>query len=406
MDPQYTWVLLWRVSWVRYLGVISSFCALIVSCNTKTPGQASSVQSTSSAPPSSIPQPTPTKKTLGPLPFPLIDSHVHLVPLEEPMSFALEVFKRVGVEKFAVKSAGIVGEPRFVATKQLAEHLGEKMAFFANVDWRGIDDKQWGKRAAQQLKDAMAQGATGIKIFKDLGLGVRLKDGTLLKIDDARLEPLWNAAAETNAIVAWHVADPVAFFKPIDKNNERYDELSLAPDWSFYGGDFPSHAELFAAYERVIKRHPKTIFLGIHFGNFPENVVEVARQLEAYPNLYIDVSARLPEIGRQPVETLRAIFITFQDRILFGTDFIVSSQGLQLGSVSTKIPTLNDVLKFYEDHRRFFETNERQIDHPTPIQGNWKINAIGLPREVLKKIYYDNADRLIFSRRRAWLERD
>lgn len=334
---------------------------------------------------------------------PLIDSHVHITPLPETVNLALRIFSQVGVEQFAVKSAGASGTPRFAATQKIADILGEKMAFFANVDWDGIDDPGWGKREADRLAAAMAVGASGVKIFKALGLGVRLKDGSLLKVDDPRLDPLFRRAAQVKAIVAWHVADPVAFFKPVDKNNERWDELSLAPEWSFHGQDYPSHDALIAARDRVLRRHPQTTFLGIHLANYPENLDYVDRLLDSCPNLYVDTSARLPEIGRHPPDKVRAFFIKHQDRILFGSDIIVTPTGLQLGSTSPEPPTFDDALRFYEAHRTFFETARRQIDHPTPIQGRWKIDAINLPAPVLKKIYWDNADRLIFAPRRAWL---
>ncbi len=337
---------------------------------------------------------------------PLIDSHVHLTPLPQTVNFALRIFAAVGVKKFAVKSAGSYGTPRYQATRSVARALGDAMAFFINLDWDGIDDPRWAKREADRLAKAMNDGASGVKIFKALGLGVRLKDGSLLKVDDRRLDPIWRRAAKVKAIVAWHVADPVAFFEPITKKNERYDELSQAPEWSFHGKDYPSHAALIAARDRVLARHPKTTFLGIHLANYPENIDYVDRLLDRQQNLFVDVSARLPEVGRHPAKRVRALFIKHQERILFGTDIIVTPSGMQLGSVSDgEPPQYEDALRFYAAHRRFFETADRQIAHPTPIQGRWKIDAINLPPAVLKKLYWDNADKLIFEPRRRFLAR-
>jgi predicted TIM-barrel fold metal-dependent hydrolase len=334
----------------------------------------------------------------------LIDSHVHITPLSEPFNLALRIFSRVGVERFAVKSAGGPGEPRYAVTRKLARELGERMAFFTNIDWDDIDDPGWGKREADRLERAMREGASGIKIFKALGLGVRLADGKLMRVDDPRLEPIWARAAASGAIVAWHIADPVAFFKPIDEKNERYDELKLAPEWSFYGKDYPSYAELMRLFEKVVCGHPKTTFVGIHLASYPEDLAAAARLLDRCPNLWVDVSARVPEIGRHPADEGRRFFVKYQDRVLFGTDLIVGTNGMQLGSISEKPPGFEDALRYYADHRRYFETADRQIAHPTPIQGRWKIDAVNLPRPVLKKIYYDNADRLIFAPRRAWLK--
>jgi len=339
----------------------------------------------------------------------LIDSHVHIYPLDGPMQLAQRIFAAVGVVKFAVKSAGQVGSEKYLATLRYAEYYGERMAFFVNLDWNGIDEPGWGKREADRLERAMKQGASGVKIFKALGLGVHLADNKLLAVDDPRLDPIFERAAATKAIVAWHVADPVAFFEPVTPKNERYDELSLAPDWSFHGEDqygnaYPSHAELLAARDRVLKKHPRTTFLGIHLANYPENIDYVARLLDSCKNLYVDISARVPEIGRHPVKKLKAFFTNYQHRILFGTDLIVTPAGMQLGSVSEKPPNFADAVEYYRRHRRFFETADRQFDHPTPIQGRWKINGVDLPLPVLKKIYYDNAERLIFAPRRAYLD--
>jgi predicted TIM-barrel fold metal-dependent hydrolase len=328
---------------------------------------------------------------------------VHITPLPSTLNLALRIFSQVGVTHFAVKSAGTPGTLRYRETVRFADMLGEKMAFFTNLDWDGIDDPGWGKREAARLERAMRDGASGVKIFKALGLGVRLDSGKLLRVDDPRLEPIWRKAGEVGAIVAWHVADPVAFFKPIDKNNERYEELSLAPEWSFHGKDYPSHDELINQRDKVVRDHPETTFLGIHLANYPENLDHVDRLLDRCPNMYVDVSARLGEIGRHPPEKVRAFFIKHQDRILFGTDLIVTPNGMQLGSVREDEPTFKDALKYYADHRRFFETADRGIDHPTPTQGRWKVNAINLPAKVLRKFYVENAERLIFSKRRAWL---
>ena len=336
--------------------------------------------------------------------LPIIDSHVHITPTGEAVALALRIFDRVGVTKFAVKSAGIPGDPRYEATRQAARILGEKMAFFSNIDWDGIDDPGWGQREADRLEQAMRDGASGIKIFKALGLGVRLQNGKLMRVDDPRLEPVWERAAKTHAIVAWHVADPVAFFKPVDKNNERYEELSLAPDWSFYGKDYPSYEELMKERDDVAARHPKTVFLGIHLASYPEDLDAAARMLDRCPNMFVDIAARVPEIGRHPADKVRAFFIKYQDRILFGTDIIITPRGLQLGSVSDKPPSFEDAVRFFEIHRRFLETADKNFDHPTPIQGRWKINGINLPRSVLQKIYSGNSERLIFEPRRAWLK--
>jgi predicted TIM-barrel fold metal-dependent hydrolase len=329
---------------------------------------------------------------------PIIDSHVHIVPTREGLTRSLEVFEHAGIGPFVVKSAGFVGSPKYQATLAMSRALGERTRAFSNIDWRDVNEPDFGKRQVALLEQAKRDGMVGIKIFKALGLAVRDTKGKLIPADSPKLAPLFDACGKLGLIVAWHIADPVAFFDPVNPDNERYDELKLAPDWSFHGQDYPRHAELIAAQDRVIRRHPNTVFLLIHFGNYPENIDYVDRLLDACPNVFVDTSARVPEIGRHPADKVRSLFIKHQDRILFGSDFIAGPTGaMQLGSVSEHEPTVADAQVFFERHWRYFETRETQIDHPTPSQGNWKVNAVGLPLEVLRKLYVTNAQKLLFS---------
>ncbi len=330
--------------------------------------------------------------------IPIIDSHVHITPTRASVERALAIFDKNGITRFCTKSAGFAGSRRFFATVQLKKQLKDRFAFFANLDWQDFDSPNWGAREAARLEKAVQLGARGIKIFKNLGLSLRTNDGKLVKVDDPRLDPVMKKAAQLGAIVAIHTSDPKAFFKPPGPKNERYLELLFAPSWSFYGGDFPSRDELLAARDRLIARHPKTLFLGIHLANNPEDLDYVDRLLEKYPNLYVDTAARLGEIGRHQKESVRSFFIKHQDRILFGTDIIVGPSGLQLGSLSIWPDDDSDADTFYQAHREFFETGHKHIDHPTPIQGNWKIDGIDLPQDVLEKIYIKNAEKLIWEK--------
>lgn len=332
---------------------------------------------------------------------PVIDSHVHVFPTMMGLQRALEVFDRVGIHRFAIKSGGSPGTVKYRAAMAMQEVLGERMRVFTNIRWKGGVDAGFADRQVRLLEQAEKDGAVGIKIFKALGLSVPAADGSLLKIDDPLLAPVFEACGRLGLIVAWHVADPVAFFEPPTPDNERYDELKIAKSWSFYGDEFPSHDELLAARDRVIERHPETIFLLIHLANYPENLDKVDKLLDTHPNVYVDTSARVPEFGRHPADKVRAFFIEHQDRILFGSDFIADGDGsMQLGSVwhvPDENPDIDDAVVFFEQHWRYFETDEKQMEHPTPIQGRWKVDGIKLPTDVLEKLYVTNADKLIFS---------
>ena len=240
------------------------------------------------------------------------------------------------------------------------------------------------------IEQAHKDGARGLKILKTLGLYLRenITSGTLVKIDDPRFDPMWDACGQLNMPVAIHVSDPVAFFTPTDRFNERYEELNNHPDWSFYGPDFPSNAELLEARNRVMARHPKTQFVTLHFGNFSENLQNVGENLDRYPNMHVDMAARIGELGRQPF-TSKKFFDKYQDRILFATDATPHGDAFPQ-------QVFNDQL--YEIYYRFLETEDEYFDYAPakiPPQGRWRIYGISLSDSILRKVYHDNAARLL-----------
>ncbi len=262
-----------------------------------------------------------------------------------------------------------------------------------------LDEPGYAKWQAEELARAKEQGAIGLKISKTLGLYLReggFRDsereggqpGPLVKIDDPRFDSMWDAAGQLGFPVFMHVADPDAFFVPTDRFNERWEELGNHPDWSFYGEDFPAKAELLAARNRVIERHPNTTFIGLHVANRPENLDQVSSWLDKYPNLHVEIGARLGELGRQP-RRARKFFEDYPDRIMFGTD--ASPNG-------TSVPQQDLRPEMFRSYFRFLETLDEYFDYspaPTPPQGRWKIYGIGLPDEVLKNVYHDNAARIL-----------
>lgn len=243
---------------------------------------------------------------------------------------------------------------------------------------------------ADEIERAHKAGAKGLKILKTLGLYLRenITSGKLVKIDDPRFDPMWDACGQLNMPVAIHISDPVAFFTPTDRFNERYEELNNHPDWSFYDHDFPSNAELLEARNRMFARHPKTQFIALHVGNFSENLANVSENLDRFPNMSVDIAARIGELGRQP-RTARRFFDKYQDRILFGTD--ATPHGDEFPQ-----QVFND--KLYEIYFRFLETADEYFDYApakVPPQGRWQIYGIELPEPILHKVYNQNAARLL-----------
>jgi len=323
---------------------------------------------------------------------PAIDAHVHVHPgMAEVLRDIMEANNLGGVVNLGILE--IFDIPFQEGMRAFRRVLGDRFVYFTTPDFRDTAPG-FGERMAEDLGRKVEAGAAGLKIFKELGLRHRDADGHLIPVDDPRLDPLWARAGELGVPVLIHTADPVAFFQPLDERNERWEELRLHPDWHFGKPEFPDHDTLLTQRNRVIERHPDTIFIGAHLGNYPEDLAYVDDCLDRYPNFFVDTSARIGEIGRHPPEEVRAFFIKHQDRILFGTDLTLGWDLFE--EEESERETLEGLVGFYEAHWRFFETDDRQIEYPGyPTQGQWKVDAIGLPDEVLVKLYTRNARRLI-----------
>lgn len=171
---------------------------------------------------------------------------------------------------------------------------------FAQCDWSLVLRPDFGPRMARQLEQSAAQGAKGLKVWKHLGLRYRDADDVLIPIDDQRLDDLWHTAGQLRLPVMIHVADPVAFFRPLDPTNERWEQLHVHPEWHFPSPPYPSFSVLLEQFERLIARHPATTFIGAHVGCYAENLRWVARMCDTYANFAVDIAARVAELGRQP----------------------------------------------------------------------------------------------------------
>jgi predicted TIM-barrel fold metal-dependent hydrolase len=352
-----------------------------------------------SAPTSSGESAAPPAATPRSARLPRIDLHTHISP--DGIERAIKLMNEWGIDGAVNLSGMYPGPPRHALETQLAAaaRAGGRIAVFTTPDFRLVQKvKDYGHAMAAQLAEGHKLGAIGLKITKGLGLGIPGPDGQhLLAIDDQGLDPLWEQAGALGMPVAIHIGDPKAFWKPVTPNNERWDELRAHPEWSFSAPWVPSWQALYDAFERLVARHPKTTFIGVHFGNDPEDPANVARMLDRYPNFYIDTAARVPEIGRHPQDEMRRFFVKYQDRILFGTDTGIGAEDDQMmyGSNGENVPTRADEVRFFTATWRYFETSDKQFESPTPIQGRWKIDGVGLPEPVLRKVYFENAARVL-----------
>jgi predicted TIM-barrel fold metal-dependent hydrolase len=336
--------------------------------------------------------------------FPVIDFHTHLgssaksvsgVPHGEERKFRaapaelLPIMDQVNLQTMVNLTGGIGSGLRESIARYQTAHPGRFLTF-TEPRWSAINNPDYAREQAQEIEAASRLGARGLKVLKTLGLYLRehVSSGPLVTVDDRRFDAMWEACGGARMPVAIHVGDPDAFFLPIDRFNERFEELNNHPDWSFHGRDFPSPRQLYEARNRVLARHPKTVFVVLHVGNNAEDLSYVSECLDRYPNMHVEIGARVGELGRQP-RTARRFFDRYQDRILFGTDAV--PHGIQ-----TPQQVFGETL--YGIYFRFLETEDEYFDYapaPTPPQGRWHIYGLGLPESILRKVYHDNAARLL-----------
>jgi predicted TIM-barrel fold metal-dependent hydrolase len=318
--------------------------------------------------------------------FPVIDAHNHLGdPFgggwdKKPVGKLLDLLDEAGVAHYIDLDGGWGEEILNHHLDYFKAKAPERFRIFGGVDWSKWESKedQFPEWAANRLKIQKERGAQGLKIWKRFGLHVCDNKGLLVKIDDARLIPLWETAGELGLPVMIHVADPVAFFEPINETNERWEELGAHPDWFFPSPPFPSFISIMESFANLVARHPNTTFIGAHVGCYAENLAWVGALLDRCPNFYIDISARIGELGRQPY-TARRFFLQYADRILFGSDM-----GANIDA--------------YRIYYRFLETDDEYFNYSTediPQQGRWYVHGLFLPDDVLRKVYSENAQRVL-----------
>jgi predicted TIM-barrel fold metal-dependent hydrolase len=328
-----------------------------------------------------------TRETLITRPrYPVIDVHNHLGGDfggggdKRPISELLDDMDAVDVRVYVDLDGGWgedILERHLDTIKALAP---ERFMVFGGVDWSRWPEhgSHFGEWAAGRLRAQVNRGAQGLKIWKPLGLSVRDDQGKLVHVDDERLDPIWQTASELHIPVLIHVADPVAFFDPIDGSNERWEELGGHPDWAFTSPPGPTFLSIVEGLAAVVARHPGTTFIGAHVGCYAENLAWVSTLLERCPNFYVDISARVAELGRQPFAA-RRFFLKHADRILFGLDAGVNQD-------------------FYRITFRFLESEDEYFPYgpgDLPGQGRWNIYGLHLPAKVLRQVYHANAMRVL-----------
>ena len=326
--------------------------------------------------------------------FPVIDFHSHVSWRRSrgPNVAPADIVKTMDAVNLhtMVNLTGGWGEDFVNVIKTFDRAFPGRFLSMTEPAWTRAGEAGYAAWQADEIAKAKSAGAVGVKILKTLGLYLRDggPQGKLVHVDDPRFDPMWDACGRLGLPVAMHVGDPEAFFLPTDRFNERYEELNAHPDWSFYDRDFPAFRDILAARDRVFARHPKTTFVALHVGHWAENLKAVGEMLDTFPNVHVEIGARIGELGRQP-RTAARFFDRYQDRVLFGTDAI------PLGIETPQQVFGEDLYRIYY---RFLETEDEYFDYAparVPPQGRWRIYGVGLPEQILRKVYHENAERTL-----------
>ncbi len=306
--------------------------------------------------------------------FPFIDVHGHQYRMANqdltPVITAMDTLN-MGI---MVNLSGRSGSNLKKSVKNIKDHFPNRFVVFANIDFDDVGKKGWTKNAVSQLKEDIANGAKGLKIYKSLGLRYKDVDGNRVKIDDPRLDPIWAACGELGVPVLIHTADPKSFWDPFDGDNERWLELKTKPNRKREANDPAPWEQLMDEQRRMFKKHPKTIFINAHMGWLANDLGKLGALLDEIPNMNVGIGAIIAELGRQP-RFAKAFFIKYQDRILFGKDSWKPGE----------FPT----------YFRILESDDEYFPYHKKYHAFWPMYGLDLPDDVLKKVYYKNALRIV-----------
>ncbi|MEO9477156.1 MAG: amidohydrolase family protein [Cyclobacteriaceae bacterium] len=316
--------------------------------------------------------------------FPFIDVHSHqwnltkerLVTLQQEMdSLNMAIMVNLSGRGYD-RAAGDIGSQEYLAgmVKRIEGEATGRIAVFTNVSFKKIGEPGWTEEAVKQLEQDVSNGAVGLKIYKSLGLGINDVDGNRVAIDDPRIDPIWAKCGELGIPVLIHAADPKSFWDPHDEKNERWLELKLRPRRKREADNPAPWEQIIAEQHHIFANHPNTTFINAHMGWMANDLEALGQHLDTYPNVNVGIGAVIAELGRQP-RFAKAFFEKYQDRILFAKDAYNPEE-------------------FYT-YFRVLETEDEYFPYYKKYHAFWRMYGLGLSDEVLKKVYYQNALRVI-----------
>lgn len=306
--------------------------------------------------------------------YPFVDVHNHQWRMaEQDLKTTAAKMDSLNM-KLMVNLSGRSGSQLKAAAENIRRQAPGRFILFANIDFDGFGSKGWTDETVSRLEQDVANGARGLKIFKNLGLTATDINGKRIAVDDPRLDPVWEKCGELGIPVLIHTGEPAVFWEPIDKYNERWLEMKQFPNRHRGNGEYPSWEEVMSEQWNVFRKHPETTFINAHLGWLGNDLNRLGELLDEFPNMYTEIAAVLAELGRQP-RFARKFFIEYQDRIMFGKDTWRPEE--------------------YYVYFRVLETADEYFDYYRKRHAFWKMYGLNLPDEVLKKVYYKNALKII-----------
>ncbi len=306
--------------------------------------------------------------------FPFVDIHSHHNnPAPDYVDKLVREMDSINM-RVMVNLSGGTGERLKQTVAAMKGRYPDRFVVFANLSFDDLNEPGYGKRAAARLEQDVKNGAQGLKIFKNYGMDLKYKDGRRVRVDEPEFDPIWDKCGELGIPVLIHTAEPSVFFDPIDKYNERWLELNQFPQRARPPEKYPTFETLMTERNNLFAKHPKTNFIAAHLAYHGNDLARLGKLFDTYPNVYVDNAAILAELGRQPYAA-RDFHIKYQDRIVFGKDIYEVSE--------------------YKMYFRVMETRDEYIEYYRKRHAFWRIYGFDLPDEVLKKVYYKNALKLV-----------
>jgi predicted TIM-barrel fold metal-dependent hydrolase len=308
--------------------------------------------------------------------FPFIDIHNHQYNMPtQDLNALLKEMDALNMQVMVNLSGRGRGSTEHLerSLENVKKNNSGRFVVFTNMDFAAIDDPQWQGRMLKQLEDDVRKGAQGLKIYKSLGMFTEDSKGQRIHIDDPRLDPIWAKCSQLGIPVLIHAADPKQFWQPIDENNERWLELKLHPGRR-HDEDPVKWETIIAEQHNIFRKHPKTTFIAAHLAWYGNDLKKLGELLDQFPNMYTEIGAVIAELGRQP-RAAKTFLTKYQDRVLFGKDSWVPDE--------------------YETYFRVLETADEYFPYHKRYHAFWRMYGLDLPDDILKKIYYKNALKII-----------